>query len=101
MLCRARVQCHVTEFAAGARRLAVEMEVSVWNGQNFGRGGSFADQIQHGGVAESSCGTEGEAAASPEVIFKLAGDRAFDGPVAGIVNARSHLVGEEFAVQLE
>jgi len=29
------------------------------------------------------------------MVFKLAGDRSFNGPVAGIVDAGRHFVGEE------
>src|SRR2546430_17375780 len=35
------------------------------------------------------------------MVFKLAGDRSFDGPVAGIVDARRHLVGQQAALVLE
>src|SRR5438045_9161197 len=52
-------------------------------------------------MAESMRGAERQAGNGAKVIFKLAGDRAFDGPVAGIVDARSHFVGEETAVVLE
>jgi len=35
------------------------------------------------------------------MVFELARDGAFDGPVAGIVDARSHFVGEQAAIVLE
>jgi len=34
-------------------------------------------------------------------FFELAGDGAFDGPVAGIVDARGHFIGEELALMFE
>ena len=49
-------------------------------------------------MAESVRGAERQAGYGAKVIFKLAGDRAFDGPMAGIVDAGSHFVGEETAV---
>src|SRR6266850_1246004 len=91
----------VAEFAAGAGELAVEMEVGVGDGEDFGGFGEFADEIEHGGMAGESRGAEGHAKDGAEMIFELAGDGAFDGPVAGIVNARSHFVGEEQAIVLE
>ena len=36
-----------------------------------------------------------------QMIFELAGERAFDRPVAGIVDARGHFVGEQAAVLFE
>jgi hypothetical protein len=35
------------------------------------------------------------------MVLELAGDGAFDGPVAGIVDARGHFVGEELALVFE
>src|SRR5260370_974177 len=35
------------------------------------------------------------------MIFELAGDGAFDGPMTGIVDARSHFVDEEFALMVK
>src|SRR6266481_153820 len=80
----------VAEFAAGARGFAVEMEVGVGDGEDLGRFGEVADEIEHGAVAGGSRGAEGQAEDGAEMVFELAGDGAFDGPVAGIVNARSH-----------
>ena len=42
------------------------------------------------------CGAaEWEAEDGAEVVFELRGVGAFDGPVAGVVDAGRHLVGEE------
>src|SRR5882672_10065272 len=91
----------VAEFAAGAGGFAVEMEVGVGDGEDFGGFGEFADEIEHGGMAGESRGAEGHAENGAEMIFELAGDGAFDGPVAGIVDARGHFVGEQAAIVLE
>src|SRR6266403_3820585 len=91
----------VAEFAAGAGGFAVEMEVGVGDGEDFGGFGEFADEIEHGGMAGESRRAEGEAEDGAEMVFELAGDGAFDGPVARIVDARGHFVGEETAIVLE
>src|SRR6266850_1708925 len=91
----------VAEFAAGAGGLAVEMEVGVGDGEDFGGFGEFADEIEHGGMAGESRGAEGHAKDGAEMIFELAGDGAFDGPVAGIVDARGHFIGEQAAIVFE
>src|SRR5260370_1203375 len=49
-------------------------------------------------MAGGSRGAEREAEDGAEVVLELAGDGAFDGPVAGIVGARGHFVGEELAL---
>ena len=95
------VQRHVTQLAAGARRFAVEVEMRAGNGEDFGGVGNLADQIQHGRMPGGSRGAERIAADGAEVILKLAGNRAFNGPVTGIVDARSHLVGQELAFVFE
>jgi len=52
-------------------------------------------------VASGSRGAEREAEDGAKMILELAGDGALDGPVAGIVNARGHFIGEEFALMFE
>jgi hypothetical protein len=91
----------VAEFAAGAGGFAIEMEVGVGDGQDFGGFGEVADEIEHGAVASGSRRAEGKAEDGAEMVFELAGDGAFDGPVAGIVDARGHFVGEELALVFE
>ena len=48
-----------------------------------------------------SRGAERHAQDGAEMVFELTGDGAFDGPVAGIVDARGHFVGEEQAIVFE
>src|SRR5260370_20398561 len=52
-------------------------------------------------MAGGSGGAEREAEDGAKMILELAGDGAFDGPVAGIVDARGHFVGEELALVFE
>ena len=91
----------VAEFAAGAGGLAVKMEVGVGDGEDLRGFGEVTDEIEHGTVTGRSCGTEREAKDGTKMIFELAGDRSFDGPMAGVVDAWGHFVGEEFALVLE
>src|SRR4029077_21095835 len=91
----------VTEFAAGAGGFAIGMEMRVGDGKNFGGFGEITDEIEHGAMAGGSGGTEREAEDGAEVVFELTGDSAFDGPMAGIVDAGGHFVGEEFALLFE
>jgi len=83
----------VPELAAGAGRFSVEMEVGVGDGEDFGGFWELADEIDHGGMAGESRGAEGQAEDGAEMVFELTGDGTFDGPVAGIVDARGHFVG--------
>src|SRR5882762_5415098 len=88
----------MAEFAPGAGGFAVEVEVGVGDGENFGGFREVADEIEHGAVAGGCGGAKREAEDGAEMILKLAGDGAFDGPVAGIVDARSHFVNEKFSL---
>ncbi len=54
-----------------------------------------ADEIDHGGVAARLRGAERQIEDGAQVILELAGDRALDGPVAGVMHARRHLVGDQ------
>ena len=94
-------QGDVAEFAAGAGRFAVEMQVRAGDGQDFGGGRSFADEIEHGGEAGGFGGAHRKIEDGAEMVFELAGDGAFNGPVTGIVDARGHFVGEEAALAFE
>ena len=91
----------VAEFAAGAGGLAIEMEMGVGDGEDFGGFGNVADEIEHGAMAGKTCGAERNAEDGAEMVFELACDCAFDGPMAGIVDARSHFVDEKFTLMLK
>jgi hypothetical protein len=91
----------VAQFAAGARGLSVEMEVRVGDGEDFGGIGKVSDEIEHGTVAGGSRGAERDAEHGTEMILELAGDGALNRPVAGIVDAWGHFVGQEIALVFE
>ena len=91
----------MAEFAAGARRFAVEMEMRVADGENVGGVGKFADQIQHGGRSDRVRRAERQTHDGAQMVLELTGERAFDGPVAGVVDARRHFVGEQAAILFE
>ena len=92
---------YVADLAARAEGFAVNVEVGIGDSEDVGWLGQFADQVEHGGLAQSSRVAERQAGYRAEMIFKLAGDGAFDTPVAGIVDTGSHLVGEQLAVTFE
>jgi len=52
-------------------------------------------------VTGGARGAERQAEDGAEMILELARDGAFDGPVAGIVDARGHFIGEKLALVLE
>jgi hypothetical protein len=91
----------MAEFAAGAGGLAIEVEVGVGDGEDFSGLWEVSDQIEHGAVAGEPRGAERKAERGAKMVLKLAGDGAFDGPMAGIVDPRGHFVGEELALMLE
>src|SRR5215469_15139392 len=49
-------------------------------------------------MASRTCGPKREAEYRAKMILELAGDGSFDGPVAGIMDARRHLIGEQPSV---
>src|ERR1700682_4727544 len=91
----------MTDFAACADRLAIEMEMRIRNRENFCGLWDFSDQVEHGAEPLSSRGAERQPHDRAEMVFELTGYSAFDGPVAGIVDARRHLVGQQAAFLLK
>ncbi len=71
------------------------------NGKNLGAIWRFANEIQHGREAIDIRGAKGQIQNCPEVIFELAGYRAFDRPMAGIVDAGRHFVGHQATLIFE
>jgi len=92
---------NMAEFAARAGGLAIEVEVGIRDSEDFGGFREVANQIEHGAVAGEPRGAERETENGAKMVLKLAGDGAFDGPMAGIVDPRGHFVGEELALMLE
>ena len=91
----------VAQFAARAGGFAIEVEMGVRDGEDIGGIGELANEIEHGAMARGACGAEREAENGAKMILKLAGNRALDGPVPGIVDARGHFVGEELALMFK
>src|SRR5260370_24282056 len=91
----------VAEFAAGARGFAVEMEVGVGDGEDFGGFGEVADEIEHGAVAGGSRGAEREAEDGAEMVFELAGEGRLDGPGGRIVGAGRPFLCKELPLGVE
>ena len=63
--------------------------------------GHLADQVDHGAVAGRARRAERHPENRPQVVLELAGGAALDGPVAGVVYARGHLVGDQTALAHE
>ena|SRR5712692_3849352 len=91
----------VAELAAGPSDFSIEMQMSVRDREDFRGFREVADEIYHRTTAGSPGGAEWQAEDGAKMVFKLAGDRAFDGPVAGVMDARGHLVGEEASLIFE
>jgi len=77
----------VANLAPGTQRLAVNVEVRIGNCENLAWLGSSqlnstSRSSQSARIAERQTGH------GAKMVFQLAGDRAFDRPMAGIVNAR-------------
>ena len=85
----------MAQLAAWARRFTVEVQVGAWNGKNLGTVRRFANEIQHSGETIDFRGAKGQIQNGPQMIFELAGYRAFDRPVSGIVDAGRHFVGHQ------
>src|SRR5262245_24641241 len=85
----------VAELAALAWLLVIKMRMG------FGQpvhsvevGGRGADDVQHCDITSRGRVAQGEAEAGAQVVLELAGRGALDAPVAGVVHARRHLVGQ-------
>ena len=85
----------MAELAPGAQRLAVQVQISARNGQHRRRVGQRTDQVDHRSVAEWCGGAERQPQHRPQVVRELAGLGALDRPMAGVVDARGQLVGDE------
>lgn len=92
---------HVAEFPARPGGFSVKVQVRVGDGQDFRRFREASNQVEHSAVAGHASRAERQAENSAKMVFKLTGDGSFDGPVAGIVDARRHLVGQQAAFVFE
>ncbi len=73
----------------------------IAHSQHLGRIRHLADQIEHRRTANRARGAQRLASHRAQVILKLAGNRAFDGPVTGIVHARRHFIRQKSPLMLE
>src|SRR5688572_7363571 len=86
---------HVAELAARPFRLAVIVPVQFRPGQELACMRLAADDVDHGGVAARRGAAERQSRDGAHVVLELAGLRALDGPVAGVVHARRHLACDQ------
>ncbi|KAG1389756.1 hypothetical protein G6F58_013193 [Rhizopus delemar] len=70
-------------------------------GQHWRRIGHRAQPVQHAGMAEHAGAAQRQAKHGAQMVLELRGLAAFDGPVPGVVHARRHLVGQQFAIAAE
>ena len=73
----------------------------IANGEHFGGVRRFTDQIEHCGRTDRESRAKRQANHSAQMILELACECALDRPVARIVNAGRHFVGEQLAVLFE
>src|SRR5256885_521886 len=92
---------NVAQLAARTRGFSVEVQMRVGDSQDFGGFGKVADKVEHGAVASRSRGAERQSEDGAQMVLELASDGTLDSPVAGIVDARSHFIGLEFALVFE
>src|SRR5215470_7332813 len=91
----------MTHLAPRPRPLAIIVEVYAGERQQPFAGRHPADEVHHGAEPPSSGRAERQAENGAQVVLELAGGRTLDGPVTGVVHARSHLVGDQPAAAHE
>ena len=88
----------MADLAARPRLLAVVVPVRIDRLQHRRRIGQLADPVEHRRHAARAGVAQRQAEHRAHVVLELAGVRALDGPVTGVVHARRHLVAEQLAV---
>src|SRR4051812_39094268 len=91
----------MADFSPGSRALSIHVDCRAGQGKHRIDRWSGTDQVQHRDLAARGCITEGKVADGAEMIGELAGYGALDGPMAGVVNARRHLVRQELSRHLK
>src|SRR5688572_2718540 len=91
----ARDECHMAELAARPFRLAVVVQVQARPGEQVAGARLAPDDVDHDGVAAWRGAAERQPRDGAHVGLELAGLGALDRPVAGIVDARRHLVCDQ------
>src|SRR5690348_5971140 len=85
----------VTDLAPGARLLAVLVKVHALERQHARARRDASDEVDHGAVAERAGAAQWQPEDRTQVILELGSLGPLDGPVAGVVYARRHLVGDQ------
>ena len=85
----------MAELAARPGDFSVKVQVRIGHRQDFRRVRKVANQIQHRAVGRRAGRAKRQTENGTKMVFKLAGDGSFDGLVAGIVDARCHLIGQQ------
>src|SRR5665213_2510896 len=87
--------CQVPELAARTGLFRIVMQVHARMAQERRALRKGADQVDHGAVAARAGFAQRQPHDGAQVIFKLAGDGALDGPVPRIVHPGRHFVGDQ------
>src|SRR5882762_6466519 len=101
LLGRRGTQRDMPQLAASARSFAVKVQMRVTHGKDLCWVGHFSDQIEHSRAAQRARRAQWQADHGAQVIFELAGERAFDSPMPRIVDARRHFVSQQAPFVLE
>src|SRR6267154_3563681 len=101
LLGRRGTQRDMAQLSASSCGFAVKVQMRVTHGKDLGWVRHFSDQIEHSRAAQRARRAQGQADHGAQVIFELAGDRAFDSPMTGIVDARRHFVSQQTPFVLE
>src|SRR6516225_5992087 len=91
----------MSHLAPGPWRLPVEVKVRAGRVEDARRIRPAADQVDHAGDTERRRRAQRGAGYGTHVVLKLARLGTLDRPVAGVVDARCQLVGEQAATHLE
>jgi hypothetical protein len=91
----------MADLPAGSRFLAIIMKVQITLGEPSFPRRQFPHEIDHRSVPQGLRAAQGPAENGAQMVFELARDSTLDGPVAGVVHARCHLVGQQVSAQHE
>src|SRR4051794_6444301 len=85
----------MAQFTIGPGFFPVAVKVYARHAQNVPGLWDAANEVKHRGMPDGISAAEWQSDNCPNVVFELAGLRAFDGPMAGVMYTRSHLVRDE------
>src|SRR5579871_3398801 len=87
----------VSDLAPRPGPLAVVVQVQSPLSEQLALRRQRPDEVDHGAVAACIRRAERQIQDRTQMVLELAGGGALDGPVPGVVHARRHLVGNQFA----